>query len=371
MLETRPFLPEPSGHRDVALGLCRVSGRVLLVRNARRVGGATAPVWDLPGGEAHPGEPVRDAVAREWEEEVGFRAEVGDLLLVVDGAKRRAPDAAPVYTWRTFVFEVAPPPFGAMPVAGEEIEKVEVVPVADAIARLTAPYHAPLRALLGGAPARHAQVSWVDPASLDGPDRGAAGLRRLLVVAAAAAVGDLALVRSECAAALAEGTPREAVEETLLQIVPYAGFPRALAAFGAAREVLGAAPSPAEERPATSSPEAGRAAFEAVYDASADRVRRGLAALHPLLPSWTIEFAYGRVLSRPVLPILARELLAVSILGALGSCDDALVGHARAAGRLGASDEDLLAAVGAIPSSAGAGRRPAARSVLARCQAPR
>jgi 4-carboxymuconolactone decarboxylase len=95
-------------------------------------------------------------------------------------------------------------------------------------------------------------------------------------------------------------------------------------------------------------------------------VRDRLASLHPALPAWTLEFAYGRVLTRPALASLDRELLAVSILTALGRCDDALVGHARAALRLGASRDDVLAAVGSVPHSAGPGRRSDARAALER-----
>jgi 4-carboxymuconolactone decarboxylase len=361
-----PFLAEPSGHRDVALGLCRSAGRVLLVRNVRCVRGEPRPCWDLPGGEARPGEALRVAVAREWEEEVGFAAEVLDLVLVVDGSKRRAPEAPPLYTWRAFVFAVAPPPFGVLPRPGPEIEAIEMVHDRDAEARLSAPYHAPLRSLLRGDPERHRTVVWVEDGSETRPDAAASPVRRLLVLAAAAASGDARLVASETSAALAEGVEPAAIEETLLQIVPYAGFPRALAAFAAARPVLGPAPPPAPEGTAEGRPARGREAFETVYADASDRVRRGLETLHPLLPTWTVEEAYGRVLSRPGLATLERELLAVSILTALGGCDEALLGHARAARRLGASRADLESAVSAAPSSAGEGKRAAARAVLSR-----
>src|SRR5262245_29606954 len=102
------FLPDPSGHRDVALGLCRDAGRVLLVLNARSAQGLATRFWDLPGGSVRAGETVRAAVAREWEEECGWRPSVGDLLFLSDGSKRTHTDAPPLYTWRTFVFDVAP-----------------------------------------------------------------------------------------------------------------------------------------------------------------------------------------------------------------------------------------------------------------------
>jgi alkylhydroperoxidase/carboxymuconolactone decarboxylase family protein YurZ/ADP-ribose pyrophosphatase YjhB (NUDIX family) len=367
------FSPDPSGYRDVALGVCRAAGRLLLVRNARSIGERAVPAWDLPGGAAHPGETLRAALAREWKEEVGLDAEVTDLLLVVDAAKRRAPGAPPVYTWRAFFLEVAPPPFGAMPTPGRGIERVEWVETPEAVRRLEAPYHAPLRAFLrGDDERRHAELSWVDPEPETREAPNASRLRRLLVIAAAGACGDLSLVESETRAALTEGEDRARIEETLLQLVPYAGFPRALSAFASARPAMGPSAAPRsplfghyrlDEEP---SPHLGLETFHAVYADSVPRIAERLTDLHPVLPAWTLEFAYGRVLSRLGLALLDRELLAVSTLTALGRCDDALVGHARAALRLGASRADMDAAVAAVPYSAGEGKRSAARAVLAR-----
>ena len=59
-------------------------------------------------------------------------------------------------------------------------------------------------------------------------------------------------------------------------------------------------------------------------------------------------------------------LLAVSILTALGNCDDPLLGHMRAAVRLGQSPERVAGAVAVVPLSAGDGKRAAARALLAR-----
>jgi 4-carboxymuconolactone decarboxylase len=157
------------------------------------------------------------------------------------------------------------------------------------------------------------------------------------------------------------------IEEALLQVVPYAGFPRALAAFAAARGALGAAdPAAGTEPQPASAPERGAGAFAAVYGDTAPRVREGLRALHPLLPAWTADFAYGRVLSRDPLDPATREVLAVALLTALGRCDDALLGHLRAAVRLGVVRDAIAGAIAVVPSSAGEGKRAAARALLER-----
>src|SRR5688500_13579380 len=116
-------------------------------------------------------------------------------------------------------------------------------------------------------------------------------------------------------------------------LVPYAGYPRALAAFAAA--ALAPADGPSDDVPAADRVERGRAAFARVYGPTAERVLAGLGALDPRLPGWTLEHAYGRVLSRPGLALSDRELLAVSLLTALGDLDEPLLGHMRGAVRLG------------------------------------
>ena len=79
---------EPSGHRDAVFGLAEHDGRLLLVLNPRVSRGELQDWWDLPGGAVRPGEPLDQALEREWREETTLSVEVEDLLFVVDGAKR-------------------------------------------------------------------------------------------------------------------------------------------------------------------------------------------------------------------------------------------------------------------------------------------
>jgi len=353
---------EPTGHRDGVFGLWEREGRVLLVSNPRVAGGRRGGVWDLPGGAVRPGEGLVGALSREWREEVGLEAEVGRLLHVADGAKRRSEDAPALYTWRAFVFAVESE---GEPRPGAGIEALDWVPRAEAASRLDAPYHEPLRRWLADGETVYGAVQWIDPLPADG--RGASapadGLRRLLGIAAAAAAGATDLVAREVEAACAEGIAPERIEETLLQIVPYAGFPRTIAAFGAARPRLGPYRPPSEPSPPCST---GPQTFDAVYVETADRIRAELGTRHPELLAWIQAFAYGRVLARPGLSLLERELLAVSILTALGNLEGPLLGHMRAAVRLGAAPADVAAAVEAVPHALGEAHRDAARALLDR-----
>ncbi len=313
--------PEAAGHRDAAFGLWEAEKGLLLVRNARLLDGRATPTWDLPGGAARTGEGLVKALQREWREETGLDVDVGPLLFVVHGSKRRAIDAPPLYTWRAFVFKVRSE---GKPTPGDGIDELTWIARSKAPAYLTAPYHEALRGYLQGNDATYATCVWVEPLpaedgsgkACDGaPTAEADRLRRLLAIAACAAAGATGLVAREVAAAREEGVADARIAETLLQVVPYAGFPRTIAAFTANDELVSDTDSPfhpfGEE-------ETGRATFADVYGDTAERVARGLERLHPELRRWTHRFAYGTVLARPVLSLLERELLAVSILTALG-----------------------------------------------------
>lgn len=60
-------------------------GRVLLLRHRFWPEGS----WGLPGGYAHPGERLEDALARELREETGFRIAGQRLLCVSSGYRMR------------------------------------------------------------------------------------------------------------------------------------------------------------------------------------------------------------------------------------------------------------------------------------------
>lgn len=351
---------EPGGHRDAAFGLARRDGHTLMVRNGRISRGGVSSWWDLPGGAVRRGEALTEALVREWREETGLDALPGELRLVMDGRKRR-PDGPTLYTWRAFFFDVE---CDGSPVAGAGIDAAEWVPDDEVIERLSAPYHEALRDHLNGVQSRHARLDWIEDAPPETEE--AEGLRHLLILSAAAAAGDLGLVASEVEAALADGETPGRVLETLLQVVPYAGYPRAIAAFGVARERLGDATA-IPDRDIRDGARIGRDVFERVYGDTTERVLAGLEARDPVLARWTIENAYGRVLCREgALRLLERELLAVSILTAMGGLEAPLLGHMRAVVRLGGTVDEVRAAVQVVPAALGEVNRDAARRLIER-----
>jgi len=63
--------------RSIA-GLAEKDGSYFLAR--RKPGGDLGGLWELPGGKLEPGESPREAMKREWMEELTLPVEVGRLL---------------------------------------------------------------------------------------------------------------------------------------------------------------------------------------------------------------------------------------------------------------------------------------------------
>ncbi|HET6451610.1 MAG TPA: (deoxy)nucleoside triphosphate pyrophosphohydrolase [Spirochaetia bacterium] len=62
----------------VTAGILRRDGRVLIAR--RTPGRHMGRKWEFPGGKIEPGETPEQSLARELDEELGVRAQIGELL---------------------------------------------------------------------------------------------------------------------------------------------------------------------------------------------------------------------------------------------------------------------------------------------------
>lgn len=132
----------------------------------------------------------------------------------------------------------------------------------------------------------------------------------------------------------------EAVEEALLQGYLFLGFPATLEGLAAWR-ALG---SPGPAAPTEEDPEArvrrGRRLCRRVYGDAYDDLRANVRALHPDLDRWMVEEGYGKVLSRPGLDAVTRELCVVATLAVTG-WPRQLHSHLRGALNVGAGPGDV------------------------------
>jgi 4-carboxymuconolactone decarboxylase len=172
----------------------------------------------------------------------------------------------------------------------------------------------------------------------------------LVRLAAAVAGGSEPAMRSAVALAVARVRPVWA-EEAILQSYLFAGFPRALNAMREWRRASGRAAPESDEGSvfalAANWERRGEETCAIVYGASYQPLRANIRALHPSLDAWMIVEGYGKVLSRPELPLQHRELCIVAACAASGQ-ERQLHSHLHGALHAGASIQmvrDVLIAV--------------------------
>jgi len=126
-----------------------------------------------------------------------------------------------------------------------------------------------------------------------------------------------------------------AVEEALLQSYLFLGYPAALNAFATWRALSG---RPARTETESSAPwaERGEAVCRAVYGGQYEGLRANIGALHADMERWMVVEGYGKVLGRPGLPLVVRELCIVALL-AVQDVPRQLYSHLRGALNVGAS----------------------------------
>jgi len=191
-------------------------------------------------------------------------------------------------------------------------------------------------------------------------------VRHLARIVAAAAAGRRKALADRYLEARAAGIPLADLQEATLQVFLFAGYPRAIAAFGELSASIPDAAPPRTEPPEDFAAR-GATVFQAVYGPHATEVRRKLDALHPDLARFILEDAYGQVLGRPFLGIGEREIMAVAMLAALDQ-ERELRAHVKGALRVGVPRPLVLAALAAAEE--GAGRDlPEARRVVERALA--
>ncbi len=177
-------------------------------------------------------------------------------------------------------------------------------------------------------------------------ERGAldAATAALVRVAAAVAEGNVLELKTRLAAAQSAGVPALWIDELLLQSMLVVGYPLALVAFGAWREVGGGGGPAAAEQLAHEDWQLwatrGAAACREVYGRAYHKLLVQLRALHPALEDLVLVDAYGKVIGRPGLDMRRRELATVAAIAVLGTGQQ-LHSHLRGALNTGASRAEV------------------------------
>lgn len=133
------------------------------------------------------------------------------------------------------------------------------------------------------------------------------------------------------------------VEEAILQSYLFLGYPSALNALGRWRDITGREAQPIAPN-GSRWRERGERVCAAVYGGQYESLRANVRRLHPEMEQWMVEEGYGKVLGRPGLALLTRELCIVSLL-AVHDAPRQLYSHVRGALNLGVSPVALRRAV--------------------------
>lgn len=167
--------------------------------------------------------------------------------------------------------------------------------------------------------------------------------RALLDVSAALAGGSTGRLDAALRAALTAAEPR-AVEEALLQSYLFLGYPAALRGLAAWRRI---SELPALDAPARDSnvwEKRGAEICARVYGGQYEKLRANIAALHPDMERWMVVEGYGKVMGRPGLDLVDRELCVVALLAAQDAGPQ-IYSHLRGALNAGADETDVDEAV--------------------------
>ncbi len=134
------------------------------------------------------------------------------------------------------------------------------------------------------------------------------------------------------------------VEEALIQSYLFLGYPVALNALSQWRSVSGQAGPTA---PATDQAEwavRGEEVCATVYGGQYGELRQNIRRIHPDMERWMVEEGYGKVLGRPGLDLVDRELCIIAVLAVL-DVPRQLYSHLRGALNSGASEGEVTEAL--------------------------
>ena len=172
------------------------------------------------------------------------------------------------------------------------------------------------------------------------------GILTLARISCCIAVRNNAKLREEYQLALQNGMQPSVLREAVLQSYLFAGYAAAINAFITLNEVLPSEPESEFFQETPSSVEGWRERGEdlcrTIYGSQYEKLVDNMQQLHPDLADWMIWEGYGKVLARPFLSPLVRELLIVAMTAALQT-DRQFYSHVRGALHVGAEAEVLRA----------------------------
>ena len=187
----------------------------------------------------------------------------------------------------------------------------------------------------------------------------AATPRILSFYSAAIAFADEAAMRSALQLARDRQVPSTAVYEIVLQSYLFLGFPRMLEAAGLFHEIYrpegaGSMLTPVSAGESAAWFERGVSLCHRVYRSNYERLKDKVEEMAPEIFRWMVFEGYGKVLSRPGLPVIERELAIIACL-TVENRPRQLHSHIKGALNVGAAPELIGQVLDDIGPAAGDG----------------
>jgi 4-carboxymuconolactone decarboxylase len=167
------------------------------------------------------------------------------------------------------------------------------------------------------------------------------------VVAALTAMGTAApQLKVHIHAALHVGCTPEEIREVIIQMCGYAGFPATLNALGILMEVI-------KETGKTLSMESVHAGTERRYERGKEQLshiapdqervlKETFDPINPDITRYVVEFGYGDIYARGILPIRSRQVATIAALAAKGTAPSQLRFHIGGGLRAGLSEAEIV-----------------------------
>ncbi len=170
-------------------------------------------------------------------------------------------------------------------------------------------------------------------------------IEHLCRISGALCLGDETVIRNHLEAAIADGVQVSQLREVTLMSYLFDGFPTALEGFRILNEVLKSENSVNYEIPWNHSnlvlwKKRGEALCKKVYGEKYEQLMKKVASVSAELKDAMVVEGYGKVLARPMMPILEREFCIISML-VIKNKPHQLESHTLGALRCGATESDL------------------------------
>jgi 4-carboxymuconolactone decarboxylase len=198
--------------------------------------------------------------------------------------------------------------------------------------------------------------------------------KSIIKISALAATGELTKLKPELSKGLEAGVTINEIKEILVHLYAYCGFPRSIRGLQTFMEVLDArkaagitdvpGDSAMPVSDGRSKYERGREVLGKLTNSSQNKPLSGYSAFAPVIDTFLKEHLFADIFERSVLSYSQRELVTVSVLGAIGQVEPMLNSHLTIALNVGISQEQLKDFITVLKTTIGKKKSKAAEKVL-------